>query len=263
MENKIKTMSTLHPEAAAGFSQGAARYVRGRPDYPAAIARWLQQHLGLAAEKSVLELGAGTGKFTALLAASGAAVTAVEPIAAMSRQLRAALPTIPVVRARADAIPLPDESQDAVVAAQAFHWFATPEALAEIRRVLRPGGCLGLVWNSRDERVAWVAALTQIMAPHAGDTPHFAGRHWQRVFPAPGFSHLEEQRFPHGHRGPVEQVILDRVLSVSYIAGLPASERAAVAARLNDLIAATPELATGQDVTLPYITFAFSCRKTC
>jgi len=202
------------------------------------------------------------GKFTRHLAASGAAVTALEPLAAMSRHLQRALPDIPVLGGRADAIPLPDGSQDAVLAAQAFHWFATPETLAEIRRVLRPGGALGLIWNSRDERVAWVAALTEIMAPYAGDIPHFAGRQWQRVFPAPGFGPLEERRFPHSHRGPVEEVVLDRVLSVSYIAGLPADERAAVTARLEQLIAETPELATGGDVTLPYVTFAYSCRRT-
>jgi len=254
-------MPRLHPEAAAGFSRDAQRYRRGRPDYPPALEGWLRAALGLGPDTSVLELGAGTGKFTARLLTSGAAVTALEPLAAMRRLLQESLPQVPAIAGRAEVLPLPDESQDAVVAAQAFHWFATPQVLAEIRRVLKPGGHLGLIWNYRDVKVPWVAALTDIMAPHAGGSPSFASRQWQSVFPAPGFTPLQEDRFPHRHRGPAAQVILDRVLSVSYIASLPAGARAAVRAKLERLIAETPDLAGGGDVTVPYTTFAFSCRK--
>jgi len=255
-------MPRLHPEAATGFSRDPQRYERGRPDYPAALDDWLCADLGLGPGRPVLELGAGTGKFTQRLLSCGADVTALEPLTAMHRQLRAALPHVPILTGRAEAIPLPDDSQDAVVAAQAFHWFATPQALAEIRRVLRPGGRLGLVWNYRDDRVPWVATLTEIMKPYAGDCPSFASRRWQEVFPAPGFGPLHEVRVPHRHRGPVAQVILDRVLSVSYIANLPTTERAAVKARLERLIADTPALAAGGAVVVPYITFAYSCRRT-
>lgn len=254
-------MAPIHSNAAAGFSSGTDRYVRGRPDYPSALGDWLRDGLALGPGKTVLELGAGTGKFTARLAACGAKVTALEPVAAMRQQLQAFLPQIPVLASHADAIPLPDESQDAVLVAQAFHWFATPEALAEIRRVLKPGGFLGLVWNCRDERLPWVATLTEIMRPYARDCPVFASRRWQKLFPAPGFSSLQEESFPHSHKGPSEQVILDRVLSVSYIASLAPKERAKVTQRLQQLIAGTPTLAQAAEVEFPYVTFAFSCQK--
>src|SRR5262249_50715229 len=158
-------------------------------------------------------------------------------------------------------LPLADASVDAVVCAQSFHWFATPAALAEIRRVLRVGGVLGLIWNIRDERAAWVAALTSIFAAHETDAPRFHTQAWRRPFPAPGFSALQECRFPHGHAGAPEDVIVGRVLSTSFIAALPAAERDEVASKVRDLIARTPNLAGRPEVTFPYVTAAFSCRK--
>jgi ubiquinone/menaquinone biosynthesis C-methylase UbiE len=94
-------------------------------------------------------------------------------------------PDIEAKKGSAEKIPLADASVDAIVCAQAFHWFATPEALAEIYRVLKSGGALGLIWNVRDERVAWVAALTEIMKPF-GDTPRYHTQIWRRLFPAAG-----------------------------------------------------------------------------
>ena len=251
----------IHPQAAEGFSRAAASYVRGRPGYPAALGGWLRDRLGLAPGKSAVDLGAGTGQFTSRLLACGAKVTALEPLAPMRRELACRLPEVTALSGRADALPLADESQDAVLAAQAFHWFARPEALAEIRRVLKPGGWLGLVWNYRDHRVTWVSALTEIMKPYARGTPSFADARWKAVFPAEGYAPLAEQQFSHSHSGPPEQVFLDRVLSVSYIAALPKRERAAVEARLYELIANTAELRGREAVTLPYITYAYSCHK--
>ena len=107
--------------------------------------------MGLGSGRRVLDLGAGTGKFTKYLLATGAEVVAVEPVVAMRERLTAAFPRVRALSGQAEAIPLGDATVDAVVCAQAFHWFATPAALAEIVRVLRPGGQLGLIWNVRDE----------------------------------------------------------------------------------------------------------------
>ena len=130
-----------------------------------------------------------------------------------------------------------------------------------MRRALKIGGALGLIWNVRDESVGWVAALTAILAPYEGDTPRFAGERWRKVFPADGFSPLAERRFPHAHVGPPERVIVDRVMSTSFIAALPGDERARVAARVRALIAATPALAGRAEVAFPYQTHAYSCRR--
>jgi SAM-dependent methyltransferase len=253
--------ASLHPAAATGFAAGAQTYQQGRPDYPAALVGWLGGALGLAPGRSVVDLGAGTGKFIAPLRATGARLFAVEPVAAMRAQLVAAHPDVAALEGSAERIPFADASLDAIVCAQAFHWFANPSALAEMRRALKVGGALGLVWNVRDERVDWVAALTAILAPYEGDTPRFAGERWRAVFPAEGFSPLLERRFPHAHVGPPERVIVDRVMSTSFIAALPDEERARVAARVRALIAATPALAGHAEVAFPYETRAYSCRR--
>jgi len=218
-------MSSIHHSAADGYTAEAGTYVKGRPDYPPEIEEWLRSDLGLSGGKIALDLGAGTGKFFSRLLATGATVIAVEPIPAMLDQLVRHYPGIEAKMGSAEHIPLDDASVDAVVCAQAFHWFATPEALHEIHRVLKPGGAFGLIWNVRDESVEWVAALTKIMEPFQGDAPRYPTLKWRGLFPADGFSSLREQHFSNGHTGFPEQVIVDRVLSVSFIAALPRDER--------------------------------------
>ncbi|RYE10881.1 MAG: class I SAM-dependent methyltransferase [Hyphomicrobiales bacterium] len=253
-------MSTVH-HAAAGFDADADRYARGRPDYPAELDLWLTSTLGLAPGKTAIDLGAGTGKFTRRLVSSGARVIAVEPAAAMREKLTADLPGIETLDGMATAIPLPDESADAIVCAQAFHWFATADALAEMRRVLKPGGKLGLIWNTRDDDVAWVKHLATMIDPYEGDAPRYHSGAWRRVFPAEGFAPLAEAVFRHEHAGPVEQVIVDRLLSVSFIASRSLAERDALAARLRAFAASEPGLAGRDSVSVPYLTHAFSTTR--
>jgi len=254
-------MTSIHHAAAQGFSSQADTYARGRPDYPAELDAWLRDALGLGPGKTVADVGAGTGKFSRLLARTGAEVIAVEPVAAMRAQLAAALPSVQVREGTAEALPLADASVDAVVCAQAFHWFANPASVAEFRRVLRPGGKLGLVWNVRDESVDWVARLTAIMTPHEGDAPRFYKGDWKRVFPAEGFGPLELSSLPYEHVGPPQQVIVDRVMSVSFIAALPQAQQDAVRAQLDQLIASHPELASRDTVAFPYRTEAYCCTR--
>jgi SAM-dependent methyltransferase len=261
----------VHRAAAKGFSSGAETYVRGRPDYPPLALQWLRTELGLVAGKAVIELGAGTGKFTKVLLTTGAKVIAVEPVVAMLERLRRDLAESPqspggseltTVPGTAEHIPVASGAVDAVVCAQSFHWFATPAAVAEIRRVLKPGGVLGLIWNQRDESVPWIAELGQIIAPYQDDAPRMMSGEWRKVFPAPGFGPLHETRFPHTHIGPPDRVILDRFLSVSFIAALPAPEREQVLTQLRALIARTPSLAGHTEVSVPYVTMAFRCRAS-
>jgi len=251
----------IHRSAAQGFSAKADIYARGRPDYPDVIVDWLRDRLGLDDGRSVIDLGAGTGKFTAYLLKTGAQVIAVEPVREMRAKIVQAQPNVVTYDGTATSIPLPDDSVDAVTCGQAFHWFATREALAEIRRVLKPGGKLGLVWNVRDESVDWIKALTAIITPYEGDTPRYASGAWRSVFPADGFSPLQEENFPHSHVGSPDETIIDRVCSTSFIAALPADEMAKIVTQLRALIAATPELAGKNTISVPYSTAAYWTEK--
>ena len=255
-------MTAVHRAAATGFERSAAAYARGRPDYPEALDDWLRRDLALGPGRVVVDLGAGTGKFVPRIASTGATAIAVEPVGAMRAELAARHPSVDVRAGTADAIPLGDAEVDAVVCAQAFHWFATAAATAEIARVLKPGGFLGLVWNVRDESVPWVARLTEIVTPYEGDAPRFHTGAWRRAFPAPGFDPLEETRFAHAHVGPPDVVIVERFLSVSFIASLPPDERARVERELRDLIAAEPALAGREQVAFPYASVAYRARRT-
>lgn len=252
----------IHNSAAKGFSVAAGTYVRGRPDYPVEAVTWLREDLNLGPKKSVLEVGAGTGKFLPILRQTGAQLLALEPVAAMRAQLIAAHDDVTTLAGSAASIPLPDGAVDAVVCAQAFHWFATPEVLAEFRRVLAPGGMLGLIWNVRDETVPWVAALSGIISPLEGDTPRYGSGAWRKLFPADGFCCAGERRVPYVHRGRPEDVILRRILSVSFVAAQPAAAQQDIAEKINQLIRQTPSLAGASDVVFPYETRMFTYRKS-
>jgi len=255
------SLSGVHPTAAEGFARGAQTYARGRPDFPPAVRDWLCDDLGAGAGKSVLELGAGTGKFTKYLLATEAEVTALDPVAEMLTQLKRALPNTNTLRGSAMSIPLRDNSVDIIVCAQAFHWFANTAALDEMRRVLKAGGMLGLIWNVRDASVDWVNGLTKLIAPYEGDAPRYDHGEWRTLFPAEGFSPLVERRMPHGHTGPPEQVIVDRIASISFIAALEDTERQRLLTRVRELIASAPALAGRSEVTFPYVTMAYHCAR--
>jgi SAM-dependent methyltransferase len=257
----MRKMPDIHHSAADGYAATAATYVRGRPDYPPQVDDWLRSELSLAQGKIALDLGAGTGKFLHRLCRTGARVVAVEPVPEMLAKLVELNPGVEAKQGSAECIPLAEASVDAVVCAQSFHWFANTGALREIGRVLKIGGTLGLIWNVRDEGVAWVAALRAIFDPHEGDAPRYHTQAWRRLFPAPGFGALSERRLPHGHTGSPEHVIVDRVLSTSFIAALPAAERNRIAEEVRRLIAGTPDLAGQSEVTMPYVTMAYSCQR--
>ncbi|WP_432486807.1 class I SAM-dependent methyltransferase [Kineococcus sp. SYSU DK018] len=149
---------------ARSFGAAAAVYERARPGYPAGALDWVLP----PGARRVLDLGAGTGKLTRLLVARGLEVVAVEPTPGMREQFAAVLPDVEVLDGTAEDVPLPDDSVDAVVMAQAWHWVDPERAAPEVARVLRPGGWLGLLWNVRDPSVDWVAQLDRTL-PGAGE----------------------------------------------------------------------------------------------
>lgn len=145
------------PERARTFDACADEYAVSRPSYPDRAVRWL---VGESPVR-VLDLGAGPGQMTAVLKSLGHDVVALDRSAPMLGQLATRL-EVPVVRALAERLPFPAGSFDVVVAAQAYHWFDAERTLPEIARVLRTGGRVALVWNTRDESVPWVRRLTAI-----------------------------------------------------------------------------------------------------
>src|SRR5215211_5357052 len=207
----------VHPVAASGFDSGAAAYERGRPSYPSTAVDLVVEELRIGPGTRVVDLGAGTGKWTRLLVERGARVLAAE------------------------AVPLPDGSIDAVTAAQAFHWFDAPAALAECARLLRPGGGLGMVWNERDESVRWVAELNAIMKGPRGGVPAYDEHvDWRAVVAADGHFTPLEHRAVGSAQAVDEATLLDRVSSTSYIAALPEDRRAEVLASVRELVAGFP-----------------------
>ena len=215
----------VHEAAAEGFARGAGAYDRGRPSYPPEAVSWLAEQLGMTPGRRVLDLAAGTGKLTRLLASTGASLIAVEPVAEMRTALADLAPGVDVSAGTAKAIPLPDASVDAVSIAQAFHWFASEQALVEIARVLTPMGRLGLVWNRRDLRLPLQAAISEIIEPHRGSTPSFLTGNWREAFQHTRlFVPASEHQVRYEQALTIDQLV-DRVLSVSFIAALSPSAR--------------------------------------
>src|SRR5689334_11362914 len=153
----------IHESAAKGFAAAADAYERGRPTYSTEAIDRLISELGIGPGKRVLDLAAGTGKLTRQIAPSGAEIVAVEPIEEMRARLVASLPGIEAMPGVAEDIPLPNHSVDAVVVGQAFHWFDGIRAVSEIRRVLKPGGAVGMIWQARDPSLPWAARLNALI----------------------------------------------------------------------------------------------------
>ncbi|HEX8581248.1 MAG TPA: methyltransferase domain-containing protein [Acidimicrobiales bacterium] len=248
---------TVHPTAEKGFTDGVGAYERARPGYPPEVVDLLAAELGLGPGRTVVDLGAGTGKLTRLLPPTGARVVAVEPVAAMRDTLARLVPEAEVVDGTAEAMPLEDGSADAVTVAQAFHWFDAPAALAELARVLRPGGGLALLWNTRDESEPWVAELSRLIHWHDSPIPTYdRDRDWPGVVAASGrFTPVEHRRFHHDQEMGAD-LLVERVLSTSYIAAKPAGERERIAADVRGLVDGFPER-----FPLPYVTDVYWCRR--
>jgi SAM-dependent methyltransferase len=246
----------IHDTAAAGFSAGSGAYARGRPSYPQEAVDLLTGELALGPDKKVLDLAAGTGKFTALLVPTGADVVAVEPVKEMADELRAAVDGVEVLEGTAEDIPLPDGSVDAVTVAQAFHWFDYQPALAEIARVLRPGGGLAMVWNRRDESVAWVKRMNELIRWHEFRYGNYDQVDWPEVVAGAGqYTALQSRTFDYDQtldRGGLEA----RVRSVSYIAAMDPDER-------DEVVALGMSAVNGMQApfVLPYNTLVFWCSK--
>lgn len=241
-------MSDEFRRQAASFDDAADVYERSRPGYPDEAVDWLLERGAGPRPERVLDLGAGTGKLTRSLLARGLEVVAVDPSERMLQQLRDAAPGARTLVGTAERIPLPDDSVDAVLAAQAWHWVDEERAVPEVVRVLKPGGELGLVWNIRDESVPWVARLSEIIGSSEAESRVASGIELH------GPLRPVSQLAVAWSRPMTEQSLVDLVLSRSYIITATPERRDAVVAGVRDLVRGEFGDAPFE---LPYRTHAF------
>lgn len=235
-----------------GFQNGQL-YDAARPSYPDEAIEYFSVTLELDTSMHVLDLGAGSGIFSRQIRPFVGRVTAVEPSTSMRESFRAGNDDMEILEGSDVSIPLDDHSVDAAFVAQAFHWFDAPRALEEIHRVLVPQGGLGLIWNERDESVAWVKELSRAMQ---WDTrqPYEVGKDFTDVIVAGPFSGVERVVFTHSQLLSREG-LLQRVLTTSYIATMEQEER-------DRLIASVREVADQlvEPIVLPYVTTAYTAK---
>lgn len=253
---------SLHPSAQKGFSLGAELYQQVRPSYPPEIVVWLQDQLKVGENSTVIDLGSGTGKFLPFLLQTQAKVIAVEPVTAMREQLEQRYNTVECLQTSSDQLLVKDESINAIICAQSFHWFSNIETLKEMYRVLIPTGHLGLVWNQRDITVDWVKALADEIVPFEADTPRYHSEKWKQVFEQQQlFQFNGLQTFQLKHTGTVEQVVSKRLLSTSFIAAMPEHQQQQLKARFEQIVFDFTGQTAQDQIDFPYTTFAYHFQK--
>jgi SAM-dependent methyltransferase len=234
---------TLHPLAEHFGSVGDA-YQRGRPEYPPAVVGALAAELELPPGARVLDLGAGTGKLARALLAAGLDVVAVEPQAELRVLLAETVGQDRALEGVAEAIPLADTSVAAVTAADSFHWFDRPAALAEIRRVLEPRGGLAVLTMVPDwGGASWAHELGEMMRELRPEHPYFDGPSWQQwLAQVGGWERPREVRVTSSQPAD-DPNVLDYLASVSWIAAMEPAKRTEVLARAAALVESgeTPE----------------------
>jgi SAM-dependent methyltransferase len=251
----------------SSFGAAAAAYAEHRPGYSEAAVRWALEPIS-STRPRVVDLGAGTGKLTAMLVRLGADVTAVEPDQRMLARLRLELPSVRAVPGSAEDIPLPDDAADAVLAGQAMHWFDLDRAVPEMARVLSRGGVLAALWNIEDDRVGWVADFARVRGRGADATVlgwhSGVARARQEHLAAVGaglFGDVSVREFQHGQRRTADS-LLATIATHSDPLAMDEPRRADLLARARHFLLARPETSDGEFV-LPLVTFVLQaiCAK--
>jgi SAM-dependent methyltransferase len=247
--------SAAAPLGRRGFEQGSDVYERARPSYPDVALDLVADEADVTAGRLVLDLAAGTGKLTRQLDGRGVRCVAAEPSPSMREVFLEAVPGVPVMAATAESLPLAGGSMDAVVVAQAFHWFDPEPALAEIGRVLRPRGGLALLWNERDESDPMVGELVTISKwdVHA---PYPNGMDFGPVIDRTRrFGPVRRTKFTFTQFMDLSTFV-EQVASRSYVQVLPPGDRHRLLGRVEAFGATLP-----QPIVMPYITDVFCTRS--
>ncbi|HEY6763065.1 MAG TPA: class I SAM-dependent methyltransferase [Baekduia sp.] len=245
---------------ALSFGTVSEDYDRFRPGPPAAAVDWLVP----AGARAVVDVGAGTGALTAQLAARVAEVTAVEPDERMRAVLARRVPAATVLAGTAEALPLEDRSQDAVLASSAWHWVDPERAVPEAARVLRPGGTLGVVWTGMDREVAWVGELQQTIRARLSPPVVGADRGPRRLeLPASAADAFSPVEGPHIVRF-THRFTRDALLGLAgtYSAMIIHPEKASLLEAIRTALSEDPRFATAAGVEIPMISRCFRARRT-
>jgi ubiquinone/menaquinone biosynthesis C-methylase UbiE len=202
------------------FDRVAEDYERARPPYIEAAVDWALERLSVGTAARVLDLAAGTGKLTRQLADRGLDVVAVEPGDDMRAVLGRSLPHVEALAGRAEEIPLPDASVDAITVGQAFHWFETERAMVEMHRVLRLGGGFALLWNQFNQDDPLLGAIDDLV--RARDPARRSN--WRDRYDSQRFGPPEERAF-HETRPVSADELAAWVASTSRVIAAPAEEQ--------------------------------------
>lgn len=228
--------------AAKAYQNVADAYVRGRPEYTNESVMALANALQVSSLSQVVDLGAGTGKFTKHLLPLCPNIYTVEPIAAMRDKQRIFLRDEQILEGHAESIPFPDLSLDCVFVANAFHWFDGAKALKEIHRVLKPAGGLGLIWlNDGVFTSEWGKYIDEMIAVYEDGAPQRKTGAWVEAFnETRNFQPLNERHLIH-NRETTPELVLDRVGSLSFIARLPEKEQEKLMIKVRNLVNTHPQ----------------------
>ena len=254
------TSHDINSIAAEGFEKAATVYEQARPSYPTEAINFISS-LGNKPDM-IVDLGAGTGKLTRLLGPIGARdVVAIEPVAAMRDNLKKIPLITKVIDGSAEHIPFDDHTVDMIICGQSFHWFAHHRALKEFNRVLKPNGFLILMWNQTDESgKAWaekIAKHVDTLKPN--DVPRYKTMEWKAAFDNQTlFSELHQQQFSHTQRITLDMAV-NRILSTSFVAALPAEQQAKLVEDVRKMLADVDELRGVQELDIVHHTDVYWC----
>ena len=241
-------------EMSTSFGAASAAYDAGRPEYPAEAVAFLVASLPDAAR--VADIGAGTGKLLrSILRVREVEAIAIDPDEAMLRVLSERTPEVDTRVGTAEQVPLDTASVDLVAMGQAWHWVDPVDASREIARVLKPGGVLGLIWNVRNERVAWVRELTHIL--HASNAEEMIAS--GKIPLHEPFGALEEHTVE-WQRPMARSDIEAMVRSRSYFITAPRAEQDRMMGEVYDLMDRIGVVGEAT-IAMPYVTKAFRATR--
>lgn len=245
------------------FSARAKLYSKARPGYPQSALDYIMVHCHLDKGSKLADLGAGTGISARAFADQGCHVTAVEPNDSMLNEAVAHddyKKQISYVKATAENSTLPDQTYDAVVCAQAFHWFNPELALKEFQRILKPGGWVVLIWNERDESDPFTRQYGDLLRtlPDTSSVEGSRGSAGQALLVSDTFTEKGKSEFQNQQILDLD-LFLGRAFSASYAPDPDSPEALMFEEKLRRIF---ETFCLDEQVTMKYVCSVYTARKS-